>query len=165
MDVICFHNPNKENGYLSNWYMSNFVWEGITFSSMEQYMMYRKAILFKDIQIANRILSLTDVAKIKSLGRRVSNFNEDIWNKHKQAIITEGLICKFQDEELRNKLLTTGTLLLAECAIKDTIWGIGLSMHDKRRFNPSEWRGQNLLGKCLMKAREYYANKLMEEGH
>lgn len=22
MSVVCFHNPNEENGYLSNWYLS-----------------------------------------------------------------------------------------------------------------------------------------------
>lgn len=24
-DIICFHNPDEENGYLSNWYPSHFV--------------------------------------------------------------------------------------------------------------------------------------------
>ena len=25
MNVICFHNPDEENGYLSNWYLSHFT--------------------------------------------------------------------------------------------------------------------------------------------
>ena len=29
--MICFHNPEEENGYLSNWYLSDFTVEGITF--------------------------------------------------------------------------------------------------------------------------------------
>lgn len=24
-EIICFHNPNEENGYLSNWYPSHFT--------------------------------------------------------------------------------------------------------------------------------------------
>lgn len=40
MTVICFHNNNEENGYLSNWYPSTFTHNGITFSSMEQYMIH-----------------------------------------------------------------------------------------------------------------------------
>lgn len=40
MEIVCFHNPNEENGYLSNWYPSKFVVDGVSFSSMEQYMMY-----------------------------------------------------------------------------------------------------------------------------
>lgn len=34
--MICFHNPEEENGYLSNWYFSEFTVVGVTFSSMEQ---------------------------------------------------------------------------------------------------------------------------------
>ena len=46
-EVICFHNPDEVNGYLSNWYPSHFVMNGIEFSSMEQYMMHRKACCFQ----------------------------------------------------------------------------------------------------------------------
>ena len=31
MTVICFHNNNEENGYLSNWYPSTFTHNGILF--------------------------------------------------------------------------------------------------------------------------------------
>lgn len=40
MKVICFHNPNEENGYLSKWYPTVFTVDGIRYTSMEQYMMY-----------------------------------------------------------------------------------------------------------------------------
>ena len=42
-EIICFHNPDENNGYLSNWYRCDFSAEGIRYSSMEQYMMYQKA--------------------------------------------------------------------------------------------------------------------------
>lgn len=45
MSMVCFHNPDEENGYLSNWYLSEFECDGIRFSSMEQYMMYQKQIV------------------------------------------------------------------------------------------------------------------------
>ena len=54
MKVICFHNPDEENGYLSNWALSEFTVNGIIFSSMEQYMMYQKAVCFKDEEIAEK---------------------------------------------------------------------------------------------------------------
>ena len=57
MRVICFHNPNEENGYLSNWYPSPFTVEKKAFSSMEQFMMYKKAVIFGDFDIANKILA------------------------------------------------------------------------------------------------------------
>ena len=78
MSMVCFHNPDEENGYLSNWYLSEFECDGIRFSSMEQYMMYQKAICFGDTKIAEKILETTDVAQIKALGRKVPNYNETI---------------------------------------------------------------------------------------
>lgn len=46
MNIICFHNPDEENGYLSNWYRCTFEVNGIIFSSMEQFMMYKKGRVF-----------------------------------------------------------------------------------------------------------------------
>lgn len=122
MNVICFHNPDEENGYLSNWYLSHFTVNGIDFSSMEQFMMYQKACHFHDEEIANDILHTDNVAEIKKLGRKVHN--------------------------------DTGDAVLAECAVRDQIWGIGLSMGDPNRFERSKWRGNNLLGYALMLVRE-----------
>ena len=29
MTVICFHNPDEENAYLSNWFYADFVVDGM----------------------------------------------------------------------------------------------------------------------------------------
>ena len=55
-NVIFFHNPEEYYGFLSNWYMSDFTIENKSFSSMEQYMMYKKATLFSDKNVASEIL-------------------------------------------------------------------------------------------------------------
>ena len=47
----------------SNWYPSVFIWNGIRFTRGEQYMMYRKAMLFADWDIADQILATDDPAK------------------------------------------------------------------------------------------------------
>ena len=155
MAVICFHNPNEENGYLSNWYPSIFALNGITFSSMEQYMMYRKAVCFGDEKVAAQILATEDVAEIKALGRLVSGYDENLWNGVRQIVVYEGLLAKFsQNSDLREQLKDTGQAFLAECAVKDRIWGVGLSMHDLNRLDRAKWRGQNLLGYALMMVRE-----------
>lgn len=154
MNIVCFHNPNEENGYLSNWYPSRFTVNGITFSSMEQYMMYSKAICFHDDAIAKDILATNDVARIKALGRLVKGYDDNHWNGVRQIIVYEGLYAKFsQNEDLKERLLATGNALLAECAVKDKIWGIGLSMYDPKRFDQTNWYGQNLLGYALMMVR------------
>ena len=155
MQIICFHNPSEDYGFLSNWYLSDFQIDGITFTSMEQYMMYKKAICFKNENIANQILAEKNVAKIKELGRLVSDYDEHIWNGVRQIIIYEGLFAKFsQNESLRSKLLDTKYSTLVECAVKDRIWGIGLSMTDPKRLIQTEWQGQNLLGYALMMVRD-----------
>jgi len=155
MQIICFHNPNEENGYLSNWYMSPFAADGIRFSSMEQFMMYRKAVAFGDRDRAAQILDTEDVGRIKELGRLVSGYNDNYWNGIRQIVVYEGLYAKFsQNEELKRLLRATGKAVLAECAVKDRIWGIGLSMDDPDRLDRRKWKGQNLLGYALMMVRE-----------
>ena len=155
MNIICFHNPDEENGYLSNWYLSQFSVDEITFSSMEQYMMYKKAVCFQDYDTAGRILETEDVSQIKKLGRKVSNYDENSWNGVRQIVVYRGLLEKFgQNDELKKLLLETGDSVLAECTVKDRIWGIGLSMTDPDRMDRACWKGQNLLGYALMMVRE-----------
>lgn len=69
MNIVCFHNLTDENEYLSNWYASEFMIEGKTFSSMEQFMMHQKALLFNDQQVAKQIMETNDPSIIKALGR------------------------------------------------------------------------------------------------
>lgn len=153
--IICFHNPDEENGYLSNWYMSDFVIDGVKFSSMEKYMMYQKAQTFRDFEIAQKILKSNDVAQIKAYGRQVSNYEEVIWNGIRQLVVYRGLTEKFsQNRDLRKRLVETEDAVLAECAVQDKIWGIGLSMNDPNRLDIHKWKGNNLLGFTLMKVRE-----------
>lgn len=155
MNIVCFHNPEEENGYLGNWYLSPFTVDGVKFSSMEQYMMYRKAVCFHDDSIAEQILQTEDVGRIKELGRMVSNYNDSLWSGIRQIVVYEGVLAKFeQNPALKEQLLATGEAILAECAVNDRIWGIGLSMKDEDRLDRSKWRGQNLLGYTLMMVRD-----------
>lgn len=155
MSVIGFHNPDEQYGFLSNWYLSDFTIDGVSFSSMEQYMMYQKAVVFKDKDIASKILKTDDVERIKEYGRQVSNYNDTVWNGMRQIIIYKGLLEKFrQNEKLKKALLDTGDDILAECAVSDKIWGIGLSMKDSNKNDIKAWRGQNLLGFALMLVRD-----------
>ena len=115
MNIICFHNPDEENGYLSNWYGCTFKVNGILFSSMEQFMMYKKAERFGDHLISHRILETDDVAEIKSLGRQVTGYDDHIWNGIRQIIVYEGLLAKFsQNEECFNGLFLPKSLRVSQ---------------------------------------------------
>lgn len=158
-DVICFHNPGEPNDYLSNWYYSDFVIDNIRFNSVEQYMMFSKAMLFHDMARANSILKTRDFRYMKQLGREVANYNDFEWSSFRYSIVKNGVRAKFiQNHDLVTKLLSTGSSLLAECVVYDKIWGIGLSMTDPNRLNPVKWRGQNNLGKTLMEIRAELAS-------
>ena len=96
-----------------------------------------------------------NAAEIKALGRAVQHFDDKIWIKVREEIVRRGVREKFrQNPELSEKLEKTGKEIIAECAVKDRIWGIGLSMKDENRFCIDKWRGQNLLGKILMQVRD-----------
>lgn len=156
MNVICFHDPDEINGCFSNWYLSDFTVDGTKFSSMEQYMMYRKALCFDDTAAAEQILAADDPSEIKRLGRLVRRYDDNYWNGVRQIIVYEGLIAKFsQNEELKEKLLGTGDAIMAECAVGDRIWGIGRSMTDPARLDRAQWLGRNLLGYSLMLVRDH----------
>lgn len=79
--MICFHNVDEPNGYLANWYESDFTENGQTFTSVEQYMMWNKAIRFHDQKWADLILASSDPAQIKRLGREVEGYDDTIWKR------------------------------------------------------------------------------------
>ena len=142
-----------------NSFFTNFTINNVIFTSIEQYMMYKKAECFKDTIIASQIMSTNDVSKIKKLGRKVDGYNETVWNGIRQLIVYEGLSAKFtQNEELKHMLLQTENSVLAECAVKDQIWGIGLSMKSPDRYDMNKWKGKNLLGFTLMMVRSKILN-------
>ena len=153
-NILGFYAPNQENGYLSNWYSCTFRYGQYTYSSAEQFMMAQKAALFRDYGVFFKILDTQDQSIIKKLGKQVSNYDDAVWNRLRGPMMRRGLRAKFQQNpDLMEKLLATGNMVLAECAPRDKIWGIGLSADDPRIQDPQQWKGQNLLGTVLMQVR------------
>lgn len=154
-DVVFFHLPEEPNGYLSNWYPATFAIDGITFSSTEQYIMYRKCKIFGDEESASAILETNDPARQQAIGQGASGFDGTVWNGMKQVVAYRGLLAKFsQNENLKQQLLDTGDAYLVECAHKDIIWACGIRLTEEERFDINKWRGQNILGFALMEVRE-----------
>ena len=139
---------------LSQWWMSPFEIDGVTYPSSEHYMMASKARLFKDEESLNKILQASSPAAAKKLGRLVKDFDDQLWNTHRFQIVVDASIAKFsQNDQLREFLLSTGRRVLVEASPLDRIWGIGMDQHDKHCENPQLWNGENLLGFALMEAR------------
>ncbi|SHI57833.1 hypothetical protein SAMN02745163_00415 [Clostridium cavendishii DSM 21758] len=153
------HRPSK-NGRItkscfSQWWMSEFEIDNIVYCCAEQYMMAEKARLFNDEEVLEEILKTKEQGKIKALGRKVKNFNEEVWNKNKYDIVLRGNKAKFsQNEALKEYLLTTGNKVLVEASPYDRVWGIGLSADIEGIENPLLWKGENFLGFALMEVRD-----------
>ena len=154
--ILCFYHEYEENGYLSNWYRSMFEYAGISYSSVEQYMMYQKVSMFRQYDLAQKILDAEDPAEIKKFGRtRFPEFDAELWDKTCYAIVKRGIRAKFeQNPDLLNLLLNTEEKVLAECSAKDTKWGIGIAVDDAERYQPNKWKGKNYLGRILMEVRD-----------
>ena len=117
-------------------------------------MMYQKAILFNDYEIADKIINITTPKDIKALGRQVKNFDPVIWDKHKEMIVGTAVMAKFiQHPDLYKKLQESGDAIMCEAAPNDNIWGIGMAADNSKMQNPEEWQGTNLLGKIVMNVR------------
>ncbi|XP_063682379.1 uncharacterized protein LOC134817171 [Bolinopsis microptera] len=145
----------------SQFYKCEFTEEGTTFCCAEQYMMYRKAKLFDDLEIANLILEETLPSKIKALGRRVEGFSDEVWIGQREIIAKQGNLLKFgQNADLKERLLETGTTSLVEASGGDVIWGIGLSIKNPAIDNKKNWKGLNLLGKILTQVRDEFKTKV-----
>ena len=140
---------------LSQWYDCRFTIDGVEYHTAEKYMMSQKAVLFGDEKIRAEIMSASHPKEFKSLGRKISGFNQKIWDKNCCDIVIRGNVAKFsQNEALRKFLLNTGSQVLVEASPYDKIWGIGMSADDPKCENPTLWNGSNYLGFCLMEARD-----------
>lgn len=139
----------------SNWHKSKFTHNGVQYNCSEQYMMHMKALMFNDTEVAELIMEQKDPRKQKFLGRQVRNFDQNVWLEKCQDIMVDGLISKFtQNTAILETLLNTDDKIIVEASPYDTIWGIGLSEDNPDALDQSKWRGQNLLGIVLMRARD-----------
>lgn len=153
------HRPQRDgslgSGCLSQWWPAEFTVDGLRFRSAEHYMMWRKATLFGDTAMAARILEAGHPRDAKVLGRGVAGYDDSKWAAERFEIVVTGSLAKFgQSDDLRAWLVGTGERVLVEASPTDRVWGIGLAASDERAPDPARWRGLNLLGFALMRARE-----------
>lgn len=147
--MITFYGKNSP---YSNFYYVEFDYKGYKVTSSEQAFMLEKALTF-DKSMVERILSTTNPAEIKKLGRKVKNFDEKKWNEVRYDIMVDILCAKFSIEPLKTELLNTGIEFIVEASPTDKIWGAGLALGDPRLNYAKYYPGRNLLGHALMDAR------------
>jgi len=144
----------------SNWYPCIFRYEDHTFYNSEQAFMWEKARFFDDDEIAEQLLAETNPSYAKALGRKVRNFNAEMWMAASYPAMIAVNYAKFSSSHfMKDAILSTYPKILVEASPYDKIWGVGLGENDDLILDEKNWDGMNLLGKALMNVRK----ELMEE--
>jgi ribA/ribD-fused uncharacterized protein len=155
--ILDFHNdPNLEfitkfrgaNRYLSNFWECNVTYQGFRYYSTEHAYQAQKA---KNEETKKYIAYLPTPAEAKRYGKKISI--RDDWEDVKLKIMEDLVRIKFnENEDLRLKLLETDYMLLIEGnEWGDTFWGF------------CRGKGENHLGKILMKVRDELRNEQTDE--
>ena len=152
---VCFWNE-----WPSNWHPAEFDIEvnevQCHFYNTEQYFMYMKAIVFGDEVIAKQILEDGDPKKVKALGRKVQNYDEQMWNDKRFQIMLRANVAKFsQNEDLKQLLLSLEYegRGFVEASPYDKVWGVRMYESNPDIDDETKWKGLNLLGKVLDETR------------
>ena len=129
--------------------------------SPEEYLKDKKTqaiIGLKKIKTMGELWSAVQ-AKVKALGKLVSKndgmpWDEELWKEKREGIIYSGSRLKYgQNEDMKQKLLSTKGTIMVEASPWDKIYGVGMRKTDSRISDPSNWEGLNLLGKGLTNLR------------
>lgn len=147
-------------GTFSQWQLSPFIIDGVEYNCCEQYMMAKKAILFKDYVSWSEIMETKGPKEQKAIGRKIKNFDKDKWETVCREIVYEANYAKFtQNPLMKSELLRTGDREIVEASPLDTIWGIGMGVNDPDILDKSKWKGTNWLGEAIMRVRETLDNE------
>lgn len=146
------------NSLYSQWFSRPNLFQdgqGNFYPNAEKYMMMEKAKVFNAMEIYEKMKKTNNARTVKALGREIKNFTDEEWDKHKMKVVLDASLMKFsQNEDLLDLMKEHKDLILVEASPEDAIWGIGLHFDNDDILDESKWLGQNLLGKCLMEARE-----------
>jgi len=156
---------------LSQWYKHEFYYmtidfghipnKRIKFNCTEQAMMYSKAALFNDTESMDLIMQTSSLKEQQALGRKVKNFDQEIWDREKFRIVRDITHQKFnQLPEVRSLFDHLNNAYgikveFVEASPIDRVWGIGTDdLNDVADKN--KWQGQNLLGKAWTDVYRFY---------
>jgi len=143
------------HGLFSQWNESPFVIDHEHYITAEQFMMSMKSKMFGDYDVLKEVMSTSSPKIQKALGRKVKNFDNDLWQKHCYEIVLKGNLAKYRQSKAHyDALLFTGKRMLVEASPYDKIWGIGMDIDHPDILDENKWLGTNLLGKVLMDVRK-----------
>ena len=150
-------------GICSQWVSSRFIIDGITYNCAEQYMMAKKALLFKDKEQLEKIMNTDNPRDQKHYGRQVKDFDAEKWEEVCKKHVYDANYAKFtQNESMLDELISYGDREIVEASPTDKIWGIGLAVDDPKIHDKSNWQGTNWLGEVIMQVRKDIMNSISD---
>ena len=146
------------NFYIPCRFIFEYNGEIHTFYSSEQAFMWVKAMTFEDTEIAEKIMNegKHNPRLCKDLGRKVKNYDDEKWSAIRYGVFLKINLAKFsQNDNIKTFLMDHrfDNKTFAEASPWDSIWGIGMRLEDEGVDDEKNWRGQNLMGKCITEVR------------
>lgn len=143
-EEINFYTRNAEYGWCSNFWRLPQTVDGVEYPTNEHFYQAMKA---KYPATQKWIAEAPSAFLAMKAGRMLRPGKDGVtdWDGIKVGVMMVGLRAKFfHSDELRDMLLTTGSVSIHEDSPTDMIWGK---------------KGQDLLGRCIMQVREEIKEK------
>ena len=157
-DAFCYYKPDGQNGFLGVGQVAEFEIDGLRFSSVLQYLLFKRCLICNDKRRAYRLLSTDNPDKqITMAYERNSEYLQYIraWEGIRQLSAYRAQLAKFtQNKLLHDMLLATENAIIVECSKSSRIWSCGFSLDDPSRLKMEQWLGSNMMGFTVMAVRD-----------
>jgi len=140
MNKIYFYASKDPYFEFSNFYVASFWIDNIEWKSVEHYF---QAAKFEQTEYRSRIQMAETPMDARTLGQTRDLKVRKGWHSIKEGIMLTALRKKFEEESLKELLISTEPALLVEKSPHDNYWGAGKS-----------GAGKNRLGVLLMQVRD-----------
>ena len=143
--TILFYKVCEPYGCFSNFSLHSIQIGGAVWQTSEHYYQAQKFVGTKDqLLLCQRIYDAPSPEIAAAIGRDPIHSVRPDWDDVKTSIMYNAVLVKFITYgDLKKILLSTGEQMIIENSPTDTYWGCG-----------SDGRGQNHLGKILMRIRQ-----------
>lgn len=135
---------------LSNLNQCNIVIDGQSWSSIEQYMQYKKALSHGENQIAAQIAATNDPYEAMHLAKKIET-ELSSWKDNAADIMERAMRIKFSSPVYKMALKQTEKIIGESTQHRE--WGTGYSIGHENAFKARMWTGENWTGKLLSKVK------------
>lgn len=133
----------------------DFEVHGICFKNVIQYILFSKAKIYNDNEVAEKIIKTGELSEMTSLSSLIRGVNKQDWSTRILSVATSGCKMKLaQNSDIWEALQSTKGKILAFTNPEEKFWGIGMKPLDYRAVNQNEWDGKNHLGNIFMELRD-----------